>query len=114
MADVADWHFSAARSRFTAQILNEWGAVIVNINERTFPSKPYGKFLLVKPGFRGAIPIDAARIELHSSGAKMLGRVEIKGGPEGAVAARSHFGVQERCIDCLLRLGTSLAHHLSY
>ena len=25
---------------YTAQILDEWGEVIVNINERTFPSKP--------------------------------------------------------------------------
>jgi hypothetical protein len=31
---------------YTAQILDEWGEVIVNINERIFPSKPYGKFAL--------------------------------------------------------------------
>jgi hypothetical protein len=47
---------------YTAQILDEWGEVIVNINERTFASKPYGKFALVKPGFEGSIPIDAARV----------------------------------------------------
>jgi hypothetical protein len=41
---------------YTAQILDEWGEVIVNINERTFPSKPYGKFALAKPGFAGSIP----------------------------------------------------------
>ena len=76
---------------YTAQILDEWGEVIVNINERTFPSKPYGKFALVKPDFRGAIPIDAARIELHSNKAKMLGRVEIKGDPEGAVRLQKQF-----------------------
>jgi hypothetical protein len=76
---------------YTAQILDEWGEVIVNINERTFPSKPYGKFALVKPGFAGTIPIDAARIELHSSKAKMLGRVEIKGDPEGAVQLQHQF-----------------------
>ena len=76
---------------YTAQILDEWGEVIVNINERTFPSKPYGKFALVKPGFTGTIPIDAARIELHSSKAKMLGRVEIKGDPEGAVRLQQQF-----------------------
>jgi hypothetical protein len=76
---------------YTAQILDEWGEVIVNINERTFPSKPYGKFALVKPGFTGTIPIDAARIELHSSKAKMLGRVEIKGDPEGAVWLQQQF-----------------------
>ena len=66
--------------------------MIVNINERTFPSKPYGKFALVKPGFQGTIPIDAARIELHSS-KKMLGRVEIKDDPEGAVRLQQQFKV---------------------
>ncbi len=76
---------------YTAQILDEWGEVIANINERTFPSRPYGKFALVKPGFVGSIPIDAARIELHSSKAKMLGRVEIKGDPEGAVRLQQQF-----------------------
>jgi hypothetical protein len=76
---------------YTAQILDEWGEVIVNINERTFPSKPYGKFALVKPDFRGTIPVDAARIELHSDKAKMLGRVEIKGDPEGAVRLQQQF-----------------------
>jgi hypothetical protein len=78
---------------YTAQILDEWGEVIVNINERTFPSNPYGKFALVKPGFAGSIPVDAARIELHSSKAKLLGRVEIKGDPEGAIRLQQQFKV---------------------
>jgi hypothetical protein len=78
---------------YTAQILDEWGEVIVNINDRTFPSKPYGSFALVKPDFPGAIPVDAARIELHSSKAKMLGRVEIKGDPDGAVRLQQQFKV---------------------
>jgi hypothetical protein len=76
---------------YTVQILDEWGEVIVNINDRTFPSKPYGKFALVKPGFLGTIPIDAARIELHSSKVKMRGRVEIEGDPEGAVRLQQQF-----------------------
>jgi hypothetical protein len=78
---------------YTAQILDEWGEVIANINERTFPSKPYGKFALVAPGFGGTIPVDAARIELHSNKAKMLGRVEIKDDPEGAVRLQQQFKV---------------------
>lgn len=79
---------------YTAQILDEWGEVIVNINERTFPSKPYGKFALVKPGSTAKIPTDAARIELHSSKAKMLARVELKGDPEGAVKLQRQFKVR--------------------
>ena len=76
---------------YTAQILDEWGEVIVNINERTFPSQPFGKFALVKPGSTAKIPDGAARIELHSSKAKMLARVELKGDPEGAVKLQKQF-----------------------
>ena len=76
---------------YTAQILDEWGEVIVNINERTFPSKPSGKFALVKPGWNGALPADVSRIELHSSKAKMLARVELKGDPDGAVKLQRQF-----------------------
>lgn len=76
---------------YTAQILDEWGEVIVNINERTFPSKPFGKFALVEPGWRGSLPADTARIELHSRKAKMLGRVELKGDPDGAVNLQRQF-----------------------
>lgn len=35
---------------YTAEILDEWGEVIVNINERTTPAKPFGTFALTKPG----------------------------------------------------------------
>jgi len=76
---------------YTAQILDEWGEVVVNINERTFPSKPSGKFALVKPGWNGALPADVSRIELHSSKAKMLARVELKGDPDGAVKLQRQF-----------------------
>jgi hypothetical protein len=78
---------------YTAQILDEWGEVIVNINERTFPSKPFGTFALVQPGSTATIPRGAARIELHSSKAKMLARVELKGDPDSAVRLQRQFKV---------------------
>src|SRR5277367_4888005 len=76
---------------YTAQILDEWGEVIANINERTFPSKPYGKFMLVKPGSNVKVPDNVGRIELHSSKAKMLARVELKGDNTGAVKLQKEF-----------------------
>jgi hypothetical protein len=78
---------------YTAQILDEWGEVIANINERTFPSKPFGRFALVKPGSAPALPDDVSRIDLHSSKAKLLGRVELKGDPDGAVALQKRFAL---------------------
>jgi hypothetical protein len=76
---------------YTAQILDEWGEVITNINERTYPSHPYGKFVLVAPGSRAEVAADAVRVELHSRKAKLLGRVELKTDPAGAVALQRQF-----------------------
>jgi hypothetical protein len=76
---------------YTAQILDEWGEVIANINERTFPSKPFGKFALVAPGSRPWIPADAARVELHSNKAKLLGRIELKDDHDGALKLQRQF-----------------------
>jgi hypothetical protein len=76
---------------YTAQILDEWGEVIANINERMFPSKPFGKFAVVYPNSDPRIPADAARIELHSGKAKLLGRVEIQGDKDGAMKLQHGF-----------------------
>ncbi|HVY05641.1 MAG TPA: DUF1214 domain-containing protein [Burkholderiales bacterium] len=79
---------------YTAQILDEWGEVVANINERTFPTRPFGRFLLAKPGSRVKTPRGAGRIELHSAKAKMLARVEIKGDPAGAIKLQRAFKVK--------------------
>jgi len=76
---------------YTAQLLDEWGEVIVNINERTLPTKPYGKFLLVAPGSTVKTPDGAGRIVLHSNKAKMLSRVELKDDPDGALKLQKAF-----------------------
>ena len=76
---------------YTAQICNEWGDVIVNINERDFPSHPFGKYAFVAPGSKPKVPPDAVRIELHSRKAKMLARVELRTDSEGAVALQRQF-----------------------
>jgi hypothetical protein len=76
---------------YTAQILDEWGEVITNINERTYPSHPHGTFAFVAPGSTAKIPDGAVRIELHSRKAKMLARVELKDDRDGAVALQKRF-----------------------
>ncbi len=48
---------------YTAQILDEWGEVITNINQRKYPSHSSGKFVFVAPGSNQKIPADAVRIE---------------------------------------------------
>jgi len=76
---------------YTAQILDGWGEVIVNINNRNFPKTPYGKFALVLKGSNPAIPSDAVKIELPSEKAKMLARVELKGTSAAAKKLQEQF-----------------------
>lgn len=78
---------------YTAQILDEWGEVIANINERTFPSRPFGRFALCNPGSAPDLPDDATPLYLHSSKAKLLARVELKGDPDGALALQKKFSL---------------------
>lgn len=76
---------------YTAQILDEWGEVITNINPRNYPGHPHGKYALVAPGSTARIPDDAVRIELRSPKAKLLARVELKTDPDNAVALQKQF-----------------------
>lgn len=79
---------------YTAEILNGWGEVIANLNERTFPDHPFGKFALVLKGSNPPVPADAVKIELPAAKAKMLARVEIKGTPDEAVALQKQFTLE--------------------
>ncbi len=76
---------------YTAQILDEWGEVIANINERNFPNHPYGDFALCAPGSSLTLSDDVVAIELHSNKAKLLARVELKDDWDGAVALQRKF-----------------------
>jgi len=76
---------------YTAQICDEWGEVITNINQRNYPLHPYGKFAFVAPGSRSEVPNDSVRIELHSYKAKMLARVELQTDKSGAVELQRQF-----------------------
>lgn len=78
---------------YTAQILDEWGEVIVNVNERAAAVKPSGTFALVKPGSSPPVPAGATRIDLHSAKANMLARVELKSDPDTAVRLQKEFSV---------------------
>src|SRR5277367_2262091 len=75
---------------YTAELLDGWGEVIANVNERTFPKTQYGKFALVMKGTDPTVPADAVKIEVPCAKTKLLARVELKGTP--AVAKKLQEG----------------------
>lgn len=76
---------------YTVQICNEWGEVITNINPRTWPYRPSGKFALVSPRSRAELPAGAAPIVLHSHKAKLVAQVAVAGDAEGAAELQRKF-----------------------
>jgi hypothetical protein len=76
---------------YTAQLLNSWGEVVTNINERNYPESPFGKFALVMAGTTSEIPDGAVRVEVPCAKTKMLARVELKGTPAIAQQLQERF-----------------------
>ena len=76
---------------YTAELLNGWGEVITNVNERTYPKTPYGKFALALKGSDPTVPGDAVKIEMPCAKTKMLARVELKGTPQVAEKLQKQF-----------------------
>ena len=79
---------------YTAQIIDNYGEVITNINEREFPETPYGKFAFIKKGTNPSVDSDAvATIEVPNDKIKILTRVELKNDNEGAVKLQKAFTI---------------------
>jgi len=79
---------------FTAQICDEWAEIITNINELSFPDRPFGDFALCLEGSDPDIPEGAVRIDLPSPKAKILARVERQGDDESAVSLQHQFTIR--------------------
>ncbi len=76
---------------YSWQMLNGWGETVLNVNERTFPDRPFGKYALVLKGSNPPIPEDALRVELPSRKSRVLARVELGSDPEEAIRLQKQF-----------------------
>ena len=80
---------------YTVQLLDGWGEVVTNINERNYPNHPYGKFAFVLKGTNPKnIPKDAEKIEIPFNKVKMLARVELQKTPDEAVRLQKSFTLE--------------------
>src|SRR5689334_19541261 len=62
---------------FTVQFLNGWGETLANVNERTFPDRPYGEFAICLQGANVQLPAGARRVDLPVKYSRVLSRVEL-------------------------------------
>ncbi len=78
---------------YTVEVIDQWGQVTDNLNERTYPQHPFGKFAFILKGSNPAIPEGAVKIEVTSPKTKILARVELKGSPDEAVKLEHAFTI---------------------
>ena len=69
---------------YTWQMLNGWGETVLNINERTFPQRPFGKYAVCLKGSSPEIPADALRVDVPCRTSRVLARIEIGRDPNEA------------------------------
>ncbi len=76
---------------YTVQVLNGWGEVTANINERNYPNHPSGTFALCLKGANVALPAGAERIDLPGKQSRILSRVELGADPNAAIALQKQI-----------------------
>ncbi len=62
---------------YTWHVLNAWGETLLNINERTFPNQPFGKYALCLKGGTPKIPDGYLRVDIPARISRVLARVEL-------------------------------------
>ena len=71
---------------YTVQALNGWGEVTANVNERTHPKHPFGKFAFCIKDTKATLPKGTLRINLPSKKSRILMRIELGANPAEAIA----------------------------
>lgn len=79
---------------YTFQVLNGWGEVTANINERNYPKHAFGKFMLcIKPA-KITLPKGVIRIDLPSRKSRVLFRIELGTNPAEALALQKRVTIK--------------------
>jgi hypothetical protein len=66
---------------YNVEIVNGWGEVIDNINERTFPGHPSGTFALCLNKANVALPAGAQRVEVAGNASRILVQIALGADP---------------------------------
>lgn len=78
---------------YTVQLLNGWGETVSNINERTFPAHPDGKFAYCLKEASVNLPAGTERINIPGDTGRILARIELGKDPKQAIALQKQLKI---------------------
>ncbi len=70
---------------YTVQIVNAWGETTANINERSYPAHPHGRFALCMKGTAPAVSTGMQRVDVPGRKCRLLCRIELGRTPKAAI-----------------------------
>ncbi len=76
---------------YTVQIVNGWGEVIDNINQRTYPNHPFGTFALCLDKAQVTLAAGTQRVEVAGKKSRILIQIELGADPAEAVALQKQI-----------------------
>jgi hypothetical protein len=79
---------------YTVEIVNGWGEVIDNINERTYPTHPFGTFAFCRSKAKVDLPAGAERVEVAGNTSRILMPIELGDDPAEALALQKQITMQ--------------------
>jgi len=83
-----------ANRYYTVQVMNLWGEVVANINDRAYPKHTSGKFVLCTKGTKIYLPPDAQRIDLPGRKSRLVMRIELGADPAEAVRLQNQVDMK--------------------
>jgi hypothetical protein len=79
---------------YTVQLMDSWGEVITNINERNYPKHPFGQYALCLENTTAKIPEGALKVVMPNNKIKMLARVELQNTWDKAIELQKKFKLE--------------------
>ncbi|MGE3149486.1 MAG: DUF1214 domain-containing protein [Pseudorhodoplanes sp.] len=79
---------------YSLQVLNGWGEVTANVNERTFPKHPFGRFALCLRDAKANLPKGTQRVNLPSKKSRVVMRIELGANPDEAIALQKKIAMK--------------------
>jgi len=79
---------------YSVQVMNLWGEVVANINDRTYPKHSFGKYTLCTKGTKLYLPPDTQRVDLPGRKSRLVMRIELGADPAQTVALQNQVSMK--------------------
>src|SRR5215468_3466092 len=79
---------------YSVQVMNLWGEVVANINDRTYPKHPFGNYAICTKGTKIYLPPEVQRVDVPGRKSRLVMRIELGADPAQTVALQNQVSMK--------------------